>query len=374
MYLTYVYAVHNVCNILCIAPLHDFKGKKISRTLTFLHGICSIFLLAFRIYLLVYKILTLPVELRDENSTTNILECMTNFAYWLLPFSTVFDLLFRTKNEWKCFLDRARKIDKCLRETNLSNEKQAMIVVILCVVLNSVLFARTGWDVYNNFYISNRKMYVKILTIIYNMEEFVWLYSFLLTNNVILFLGNQGKQLNYLLNRIISETVENKFKSSNTDYFTVKQIKLCKSLYMEMEKISRSVNVIFGWPGLCIMLSFLNILEVLNSVIFGARREQMFYELFELALTLVYSTVLIISYEYATNEGQKLIHLCYDLEEKFPLKSPIRNEVLEFVELTKYFAPKFSAVGLFIPSRKTILNMFSLATTYLIVIIQLNSY
>lgn len=87
----------------------------------------------------------------------------------------------------------------------------------------------------------------------------------------------------------------------------------------------------------------------------------------------MYILYISLSCDFATKEGRKLITLCYDLEENFPMRSPIRKELLELADEAVYFTPRFVSVGLFTIDRSLLLSMVTTIATYLIVIIQFNN-
>lgn len=87
----------------------------------------------------------------------------------------------------------------------------------------------------------------------------------------------------------------------------------------------------------------------------------------------MYNIYVALSCDFAHYEGNRIIKLCYNLGENFPLKSPIRDELLELAEQAKYFSPKFISVGLFNINRRILLSMVTTITTYVIIIIQFNN-
>ncbi|KAJ8941398.1 hypothetical protein NQ314_010398 [Rhamnusium bicolor] len=82
---------------------------------------------------------------------------------------------------------------------------------------------------------------------------------------------------------------------------------------------------------------------------------------------------IVLCCDYASIEGMKTIRLCYKLQEKFEVFSNSREELLKLAYLAKSYSPKFSAANFFVVEKNTILGIISIATTYLIVVIQFNS-
>nr|CAH7750358.1 unnamed protein product [Callosobruchus chinensis] len=69
-------------------------------------------------------------------------------------------------------------------------------------------------------------------------------------------------------------------------------------------------------------------------------------------------------------EGRRVLKTCYILEDKFPIKSPIRQELLDLIDQAHYHLPVFTAFDLFELNRCTFLALISVLTTYFIVSIQ----
>nr|CAI5860281.1 unnamed protein product [Callosobruchus analis] len=72
----------------------------------------------------------------------------------------------------------------------------------------------------------------------------------------------------------------------------------------------------------------------------------------------------------AMAEGRRVLKTCYTLEDKFPIRSPIRRELLDLIAQVHYHTPIFTAFDLFELNRCTFLALISVLTTYFIVSIQ----
>ncbi|CAH1986464.1 unnamed protein product [Acanthoscelides obtectus] len=83
-----------------------------------------------------------------------------------------------------------------------------------------------------------------------------------------------------------------------------------------------------------------------------------------------YVVYVIVNCEMTIAEGRTVLTTCYILEDKFPIKSPVRQELLELIDQVHYHAPVFTAFDLFELNRRTFLVLISVLTTYFIVSIQ----
>ncbi|KAJ8948040.1 hypothetical protein NQ318_003374 [Aromia moschata] len=85
------------------------------------------------------------------------------------------------------------------------------------------------------------------------------------------------------------------------------------------------------------------------------------------------SVCIIICCEQAVSAGNKTKGLCYKLQENFDPKSRTKKELFKLAEIVQTFKPEFTAANFFVINKGTILQIISIATTYLIVIIEFYS-
>lgn len=74
-----------------------------------------------------------------------------------------------------------------------------------------------------------------------------------------------------------------------------------------------------------------------------------------------------------TTEGESTIRLICELQEKFSRDSLIFQELGRFGELAEDHLPLFTAANMFAIRRQTITQFISVATAYVIILIQLNN-
>lgn len=73
-----------------------------------------------------------------------------------------------------------------------------------------------------------------------------------------------------------------------------------------------------------------------------------------------------------TVQAQLITDTCYKLEDEFAIGSKERKELLQLAKLSRINTPYFSAAGFFNMDRTTLFGFLSVATTYVIIIIQFN--
>ncbi|KAJ8918639.1 hypothetical protein NQ315_013145 [Exocentrus adspersus] len=180
--------------------------------------------------------------------------------------------------------------------------------------------------------------------------------------------------LNKKLERVVDRSVEDKFMNKDVVTVTVKQLKKIKLLYRDITDLVEKENSLVGWQIFCLMAyTLLYALSLLNSVLVGESIQSLKSDAVGLLIIIIYDFYVALSCDLTNYEGKKIIKLCYNLEEKFSMNSPIRHELLELAEQAKFFAPRFVSVGLFDIKRKMLLSMMTTITTYIIVIIQYNN-
>ncbi|KAJ8947993.1 hypothetical protein NQ314_008509 [Rhamnusium bicolor] len=77
--------------------------------------------------------------------------------------------------------------------------------------------------------------------------------------------------------------------------------------------------------------------------------------------------------DLTVRESQKVIKICYNLNQKEILSSEERQELRNLINQVKINIPKFTAAGFFEIGRTTLFSFFGATTTYLIVIIQFHA-
>ncbi|RZC41041.1 gustatory receptor 28b, partial [Asbolus verrucosus] len=158
-------------------------------------------------------------------------------------------------------------------------------------------------------------------------------------------------------------------------------------IFEEVGKLSRLLgemvglfNNIFGFPlifitGRCIvqMLASLNFftstLDIDDHLLRG---RLLVSSMGQTALVLVTLSMLIMICDSVKSESSYTVHLCYKLREKFPEKSEQRKELLDLAHIVEKNRAHFTAAGFFEINKKTLFEILSTTTTYLIVTIQFN--
>lgn len=80
---------------------------------------------------------------------------------------------------------------------------------------------------------------------------------------------------------------------------------------------------------------------------------------------------LIISCDYAANEANNVIKVCYKVQEN--LNSARKEEVFNFLALIDANKPCYTAAGYFELDRSILFTFLSTATTYFIIVVQFNN-
>ncbi|KAJ8947248.1 hypothetical protein NQ314_008647 [Rhamnusium bicolor] len=82
--------------------------------------------------------------------------------------------------------------------------------------------------------------------------------------------------------------------------------------------------------------------------------------------------LIMFSCDWALQEAQNIIPICYKYQQDFSTSSGERQELICLTNQALNNKPAFTAAGFFEINRKTLLALLSATTTYFIVIIQFN--
>nr|CAH7734466.1 unnamed protein product [Callosobruchus chinensis] len=156
----------------------------------------------------------------------------------------------------------------------------------------------------------------------------------------------------------------------------VEDILSIRQKYLGVSELVDCFNKLQGWQNLWIFAR--SVVQLLRSVNWLMHVGDDFTWSSFLAIVasagvvLGESAYIILCCESATAAGNKVEKTCHKLQENFELTSKAREELFRLAEITKSFAPKFTAANFFVINKGTILGIINIATTYLIVIIQFN--
>lgn len=78
--------------------------------------------------------------------------------------------------------------------------------------------------------------------------------------------------------------------------------------------------------------------------------------------------------DYTRKIGEKIVPLCYKLQENFEADSLERKEMLSLADQAKKHQMRFSSLDFFEINRSTLFAIFGTTTTYFIVAIQFDDY
>nr|CAI5837389.1 unnamed protein product [Callosobruchus analis] len=146
--------------------------------------------------------------------------------------------------------------------------------------------------------------------------------------------------------------------------------------YLGVSELVDCFNKLQGWQNLWIFVR--SVVQLLRSVnwLMHVGDDFTWFSFIAIAssvgVVLGESAYIILCCESATAAGNKVEKTCHKLQENFELTSKAREELFRLAEITKSFAPKFTAANFFVINKGTILGIINIATTYLIVIIQFN--
>uniref|UniRef100_A0A6P7F644 Gustatory receptor family protein 3-like isoform X2 n=1 Tax=Diabrotica virgifera virgifera TaxID=50390 RepID=A0A6P7F644_DIAVI len=88
---------------------------------------------------------------------------------------------------------------------------------------------------------------------------------------------------------------------------------------------------------------------------------------------MVWPVLVIFACEWMTSESQKLVVLCYELQENFPVFSEEKQALLNLANHVQVTKPTITAGGFFELNCKLIFGLFGTITTYFFIIMQFNS-
>ncbi|KAL3277249.1 hypothetical protein HHI36_012600 [Cryptolaemus montrouzieri] len=165
------------------------------------------------------------------------------------------------------------------------------------------------------------------------------------------------------------------YKSQLNILLNIKKIKVVSETN---RMIIRYFNEIFGWHLLAITVrSIVSLLGILDLYFLnGCDNEESEYEqicdgLF--TMIMMYGTIVItLTCHSTTEEVKKLFSNCLHLKIIYSDNVNVHKELTSLLELLQN-QPTFSAGGFFDIGRPSLLSVVSITTTYLIIIIQLNS-
>nr|CAH7735523.1 unnamed protein product [Callosobruchus chinensis] len=82
------------------------------------------------------------------------------------------------------------------------------------------------------------------------------------------------------------------------------------------------------------------------------------------------SIVIIFCCDSVLEEAEKSIFISLALSERLPWKSQKRTAVFSLIQTCKDYAPQFLVLGLFCIKRSTVLGLFNIVSTLMIVFVQ----
>nr|CAI5869660.1 unnamed protein product [Callosobruchus analis] len=85
---------------------------------------------------------------------------------------------------------------------------------------------------------------------------------------------------------------------------------------------------------------------------------------------IISSIVVILCCDSVLEEAEKSVYICLALSERFAWKFQKRMTVYSLIQTCKDYAPEFSVLGLFHIKRNTILSLFNIISTFMIVLVQ----
>lgn len=77
-----------------------------------------------------------------------------------------------------------------------------------------------------------------------------------------------------------------------------------------------------------------------------------------------------MSCDTTAREANKMIQVCYDVEQRLPAMSANRKELLRLIKFAKDEAAEYTAADFFPVNRATALGFINVTTTYFIIVIQ----
>uniref|UniRef100_A0A6P7F0U1 Gustatory receptor family protein 3-like isoform X3 n=1 Tax=Diabrotica virgifera virgifera TaxID=50390 RepID=A0A6P7F0U1_DIAVI len=99
----------------------------------------------------------------------------------------------------------------------------------------------------------------------------------------------------------------------------------------------------------------------------------MFLNNADFKINSVWPVLVIFACEWMTSESQKLVVLCYELQENFPVFSEEKQALLNLANHVQVTKPTITAGGFFELNCKLIFGLFGTITTYFFIIMQFNS-
>ncbi|VEN40407.1 unnamed protein product, partial [Callosobruchus maculatus] len=79
---------------------------------------------------------------------------------------------------------------------------------------------------------------------------------------------------------------------------------------------------------------------------------------------------IILCSDSVLEEAEKSVFISLELSERLPWQSQKRTEIFSLTQTCKDYAPEFSVLGLFCIKRSTILDLFNITSTLMIVLVQ----
>nr|CAI5844712.1 unnamed protein product [Callosobruchus analis] len=91
---------------------------------------------------------------------------------------------------------------------------------------------------------------------------------------------------------------------------------------------------------------------------------------FSMPPKIIFSLVVILCCDSVLEEAEKSVYIGLALSERFTWKFQKRMTVYSLIQTCKDYAPEFSVLGLFLVKRSTILSLFNIISTLMIVVVQ----
>ncbi|KAJ8919612.1 hypothetical protein NQ315_002234 [Exocentrus adspersus] len=362
----FIKIAYKMGNFICITPWYDFQTKK------FCHPLfnCIYSLLLCAVLALVLFTTIQKREYMEQEMVQRFLLTFSDAISVMLTEYLVIGATLLHKSKWKLLLEMFVAIDDKL-ENDYKRQCKVLNNFYIYLILGHIFFI--GCYAYKSYVWSSiigLRYFSNFGTMLIPM--YYCFFCAMLVSNIVLALGTRYKDINKLLQKYVTRLVhcnESKF---------LEDVDVIRKYYRHLADMTDVFNDIFGWVIIIVVLhSIIEILNCVNLILRSFVDPSFSWGVFSsclwvCSLSMGGAIYIILCCDYASSQGAKIVRLSYKLEENFVPSSDCRLELLRLANFAQIYRPKFLAANFFVIERSTILGIISIATTYLIVVIQFN--
>ncbi|KAJ8973220.1 hypothetical protein NQ317_005698 [Molorchus minor] len=353
---------YRIGNVFCITPWYDFEKKRLRWPV--LNQVYAVVIGLALGGLSVTTLLKMETE-QKMNSFETILASLCSIISISLTEFLIFGSIFLKRKTYALFVER---FCQDLHIAEWKYEYEGITLFYIQFIAGHIFFiamASYNYFVFSMFGTANYhlKFVLQVAT-----QYYCFLSALMASNQL---LAIKGKYR--LLNKVLVNQTKNGAQAEKEIVINILEV---GKFYRSFTDTVGYYNDLFGWVTVFIFWhAIVQLLRCpnlfLRTQLDSATFWMVFVEAFLVAAVSMGEAVYLVwCCQAATTAGKEIVPLCNKLQENFGPDSRARDELFKLAYVAKTYEPTFTAANFFVINKGTILQLFNVATTYLIVIIQ----